>query len=102
MKKVKIIMPQYRPHICLSCPLCGKRPREEVEHISGNKWTYICLLDDRLMSGRGVHQPNARNRCKKKTYEHMFFRGDGIFEVSYERACKYEIREQKLLFAPEI
>lgn len=102
MRKVKIIMPMYRPFSCLSCPLCGTRPREETIDIPGNKWTRICLLDHHVMSGRGVRQPNARNRCKKKEYERMFFRGAGVFEISYSLACRYGITEQKLLFAPEI
>ena len=60
------------------------------------------------MSGRGIKQPAARNRCGEKSYKKMFFSymTDRVKEVSEylispTRMKKYGISQQKLMFEPK-
>lgn len=97
-RPVKIILPNFRPRVCAECPLCGKRPPEELE--PADKWTHKCMMDDRILSGRGIKQPNARNRCSHKKYEKMYFTCQGNFLIGQGKMTKYQIQQTKILFAP--
>lgn len=95
-----IIMPAFRPKTCEECPLCGTRPVEDLE--PGTKWTHICVKDERIMSGRGIKQPNARNRCTLKQYEYFYFSqtAKGRYAITPSRMKRYGIQQTKLCFAP--
>lgn len=89
-------MPKFRPNTCSECPLCGVRPKEELTE--GSKWTHKCMLDDRILSGRGTKQPNARNRCSHKIYEKQYFTYQGEFPISPTRMERYGIAQTKLVY----
>ena len=98
-RPLRIILPNYRPRCCAECPLCGIRPKEELEE--GSKWTHRCMMDDRILSGRGTKQPNARNRCSRKKYEKVYFTCQGDFMVNEARARKYQIQQTRILYPPQ-
>lgn len=98
-RPIKIILPNYRPRTCAECPLLGVRPERELE--PGSKWTHKCMLDDRIISGRGSKQPAARNRCSVKQYEKAYFTCQGNFYINEARMRKYKIEQTKILFPPQ-
>ena len=99
-RKINIILPVYRPMTCSECPLLGHRPKEELESEPGTKWTYKCMWNDRIISGRGSKQPAARNRCTPRQYNIMFHRMQGFFPLSRVKIEKYHIEQQQIIFPP--
>lgn len=96
---MKIILPNYRPRVCEECPLCGKVPADELES-PGTKWTRRCMMDWRLMSGRGCKSPTARNRCGLRQYRKAYYTCRGEFELSAACVRRYGIEQQRILFPP--
>lgn len=102
----KIILIREYPYTCADCPLCGRRPKEELE--PGDKWTHICVAsvggNQRFLSGRGIKQPDARNRCGKRAYENFYFSqprnssGSHYYEITPTRLVKYQLQQTKLCF----
>jgi len=100
----RIILIKEYPRTCAECPLCGIRPKEELE--VGDKWTHICVASvggkARLLSGRGTKQPDARNRCGKRAYEQWYFSqprtasGSHYYEITPTRLAKYQLEQTKL------
>lgn len=99
-RPVKLILPNFRPRVCAECPLCGRRPASELAREPGTKWTHRCVWDQRVMSGRGIKQPNARNRCSVKKYEKMYFTCQGDYMVPASWIDKFGLQQTKLLFPP--
>lgn len=95
-RQIKIILLKAYPHTCAECPLCGVRPKEELEE--GSKWTHICVWSERILSGRGIKQPKARNRCGERAYKQFYFEHGGNYYITPSRLKKYQIEQQKLQF----
>lgn len=98
----RIYLIEGYPHTCWECPLCGTRPKEDLQ--AGDKWTHVCVATDRILSGRGIKQPNARNRCGQRWYagfycsRHRDAAGRPYYEITPTRAERFDICQTRILF----
>lgn len=98
-RPTKIILPIYRPATCKECPLCGKRPPDEMT-VPGDKFTHRCMKDNHLMSGRGLLTPNPRHRCTPRQWNEFYYKWQGKFEIHQSRIKRYGIEQQQIIFPP--
>lgn len=92
MPRPKIIhIPIEHPHCCQECPLLGRRPPAEIPR--GNKYVHLCFFPGihRLISGRGSHQPKARNRCKPKEWSKLYATYNGDIPVPHHAYYTYQL-----------
>jgi len=66
----------------------------------GEKFTLRCFLPDsnRVISGRGSKQPEARNRCKPKEWDKAFATYAGDIEVSATDYTRYQLDRTAWLY----
>jgi len=102
-----MILPEGYPERCEQCPMCGHRPEGKIVE-KGDKWTRVCIVDDRPLSGRGVHQPNARCRCGKRWWESFYLSrpvnryGRHYYAITPSRLKRYGLHEQTIFSQVEV
>lgn len=99
-RPTNIIIPIYRPTCCKECPLCGKRPPEEMT-IPGDKFTHKCMKDGHLMSGRGLLTPDPRHRCTPHQWMEFYHQYQGKFPIHQSRVRRYQIEQQRIIYPPD-
>ncbi len=99
---MKITIPIYRPRTCKQCPLCGKRPPNEMVN-EDPKRSYRCLATfNRVLNSNGINKEDirGRHRCSPRQWRKFYDRFQGEFEISPHRMERYKIQQQTIIFPP--